>query len=78
MCGTGITTRLQNNGFLIGQFTYTVGTSSTAIPHGMDYAPNSVTVMPQADARVWQSAASTATYIYLQASVSVSCDIEFG
>jgi hypothetical protein len=53
----------------------TIGTSQTAVAHGLGYVPTEVSVLPRADARVWRSAAADATNVYLTASASVSCDI---
>lgn len=51
----------------------TVGTTATQVQHQLGYAPSHVTVLPLGDARVWQSSAPDATYIYLIASASVAC-----
>jgi hypothetical protein len=53
-----------------------IGTTSTAIAHGMRGIPRFIHVTPQADARVWRSAVSDSVRIYLQASAAVTCDIE--
>ena len=73
--GTGITTELVNNGTEIGYFATTIGTSNTAIAHGLNYIPNNISITPFADARVWISSATTSTNINLTASVSVLCQI---
>ena len=73
--GTGITTELVNNGTEIGYFATTIGTSNTAIAHGLNYIPNNISITPFADASVWISSATTSTNINLTASVSVLCQI---
>lgn len=67
----------KNEGFLTENLltNVTVGTGSTTIAHGLAVTPNSIRLIPRADARVWRSADPNGTNIYLQANVSVSCDI---
>lgn len=54
----------------------TIGTTSTPLAHGLSGTPRLVNVLPHADARVWRSAAPDGSVVYLQASVSVACDVE--
>jgi hypothetical protein len=51
----------------------TVGTAVTAIRHGLRGAPQGVSFEPGSDCRWWVPTANPpdATYVYLQASVSV-------
>lgn len=55
--------------------TATIEATQTTVAHGLGYTPTSVSIVPGADARVWQSAAADATNVYLTASVSASCMI---
>jgi parallel beta-helix repeat protein len=48
----------------------TVGTSQTAIPHGLPYVPNSIQVTMTSDGNIWRSAPSDATNIYLTADAT--------
>lgn len=73
--GLGMTTELVNNGTEIGILTPTVGTSNTAIAHGLGYIPNNISITPFADARVWISLSADATNINLTASASVLCQV---
>jgi len=66
---------LVNNGTEIGLLLPTVGTSTTAIAHGLGYIPNNISITPFADARVWISASADATNINLTASASVLCQV---
>lgn len=55
------------------RITETVGTASTPIAHGLNGIPVGIAVLPSADARVWRSADSDETHVFLQASVEVEC-----
>lgn len=52
-----------------------IGTTQTAIAHGLGRPPLFVSVLPYASANVWQSAAADNSNIYLTASVAVNADI---
>jgi parallel beta-helix repeat protein len=45
----------------------TIGASQTAVPHGMSYAPQTVSVSMTSAGTVWRSAASDSTNVYLRA-----------
>ncbi len=50
----------------------TVNAAETPIPHGLGVVPNGwQAYSPQADARIWQTKAPDATYLYLRASAIV-------
>jgi len=53
----------------------TIDVTQTTVAHGLGYTPTVVTVLPQADARVWRSAAPDATNVYLTASALATVDI---
>jgi hypothetical protein len=53
-----------------------VGTTSTALRHGLRGPPSMWKATPHADARVFRGAISDATFIYLQANTAVTCDVE--
>lgn len=53
----------------------TIGTSATAIAHGLGEVPTIVSVLPHADANVWRAVAADKKFIYLQASTAVECTI---
>lgn len=55
--------------------TATIGTTQTAVAHGLGYVPTSVGITPAASATVWQSQAADTTSVYLTAIASVSCQI---
>jgi hypothetical protein len=52
-----------------------IGTSETAIAHGLGITPNNVLVFPYSNAVVYRSRAPDATNIYLIASAACSADI---
>jgi hypothetical protein len=52
-----------------------VGTTQTAIAHGLGYTPSKVIILPRTNAVIWQSAVPDSTNIYLTASVAATCDI---
>ncbi|HET7380740.1 MAG TPA: hypothetical protein VFJ24_11915 [Gaiellales bacterium] len=53
-----------------------LGVGETPVAHGMGAPPHWRLYDVQADARVWQSRASDATFIYLTASAAVIVGIE--
>lgn len=52
-----------------------VGTTETAVRHGLGRVPESIHPVPRADARVWQTRKATDTTVYLAASVAVTVDL---
>jgi parallel beta-helix repeat protein len=47
-----------------------VGATETAVPHGLGYAPQAVTVTMRSPGTIWQSRAADATSVYLTADAS--------
>ena len=58
--------------------TATVGTSETTIPHGLNYTPAILGIVPRGDARIWQSTIPDAANVYLTASSSAAATITLG
>jgi hypothetical protein len=56
----------------------TIGTTQTAVPHYLAFAPTKVIIVPKGNANVWQSANADATNVYLTASVSAVVDLWIG
>lgn len=52
-----------------------VGTTSTAIRHGLTYAPTGVSFVPRADCRWWSPTPPDAQFVYLQASAAVTGEV---
>jgi len=52
-----------------------IGTTQTAIPHGLGYTPNIVIIKPKSNAVIWESKDADSTYIYLTASAAATADI---
>jgi hypothetical protein len=53
----------------------TIDTKMTPVAHGLRGTLVSYSVLPHADARVWQAADPDGRFIYLRASTSVVCSI---
>lgn len=51
-------------------FDAVVGASQTSIAHGLGYTPTQISLTPQSNANIWQSATADATNIYLTSSVA--------
>ena len=45
----------------------TIGNQQTAAPHGLSYAPPSVSIAMTSNGTIWKSASSDATNVYLRA-----------
>lgn len=52
-----------------------IGTTETAIRHGLNFQPNDAFAFPQADARVWRTRAPDDRCVYFAASVAVTCTV---
>lgn len=72
--GTGNTGWIQGTPRLLSL--QTVGTSSTAINHGLGYQPQNVIPVPTSAGTVWRSAGSSSTQVFLQASVTMTSSVD--
>ena len=54
----------------------TIGTTETAIAHGLGYAPKMAIPTPQASAYVWRTKAPDSKWCYFAASSACTIDIE--
>jgi hypothetical protein len=52
-----------------------IGTTSTAIRHGLKTKPRAVFTMPTTNAVIYQIAVADAVYVYLAASVAAVADV---
>lgn len=52
-----------------------IGTTETPIAHGLNYVPDSASLILQADARWWRTRIPDAKCVYFAASVAVVADV---
>lgn len=52
-----------------------IGTTQTSVSHTLGYTPTVVTILPGANANVWESAAPNTSNVFLTASATVTCKI---
>jgi parallel beta-helix repeat protein len=60
----------QNDSVPFHKVKATVGTAETAVPHGLPFVPQSVTVLKTSPGDIWQSSAPDATNVYLRADAA--------
>jgi hypothetical protein len=54
---------------------YTIGTSETAVAHGLGVVPMAALVSPHANVTWWRTKMPDARFVYLAASSSAECDV---